>query len=149
MNNIRSYDNYNFIKTITGRALVASINLEPEEECFDIFLPKRMGAFLGGDSEISEFLRNIGGFSIERFEHGSPVLKFHSRARSTTTADVIVRTPRLPAEDSSSSVCSICMSRQKDTAFLCGHTCCGMCASRISVCFQCREQITRRIRIYQ
>ncbi|KAH7703067.1 E3 ubiquitin-protein ligase RGLG2-like protein, partial [Aphelenchoides avenae] len=31
--------------------------------------------------------------------------------------------------------CSICMDRPKDTAFACGHTCCGQCASECKKCY--------------
>ena len=44
--------------------------------------------------------------------------------------------------------CAICMDRQMDTAFNCGHQCCGDCAASIQTCHVCRAHVTNRIKLY-
>lgn len=45
--------------------------------------------------------------------------------------------------------CQICMERDKNMLFLCGHGACKECSERIEVCHICRTVIQNRIPIYQ
>lgn len=45
-------------------------------------------------------------------------------------------------------LCDICMENKKDTAFNCGHTCCGNCAITLCDCHICRAQIVQRIKFF-
>lgn len=44
--------------------------------------------------------------------------------------------------------CAICMEREKDTAFVCGHQCCAVCSFSMQTCHTCRREITHRIKLY-
>ena len=44
--------------------------------------------------------------------------------------------------------CQICMERDKNVAFLCGHGACGICSERLQICHVCREAIQNRITLY-
>ncbi|KAK8766810.1 hypothetical protein V5799_006411 [Amblyomma americanum] len=44
--------------------------------------------------------------------------------------------------------CSICMERQRNVVFLCGHGACDDCAADLDACHMCRETITKRIKLY-
>ena len=45
-------------------------------------------------------------------------------------------------------LCSICMERKRDMAFLCGHTVCGQCGDALRTCHMCRKPITKKINLY-
>ncbi|XP_037512118.1 uncharacterized protein LOC119388778 [Rhipicephalus sanguineus] len=44
--------------------------------------------------------------------------------------------------------CAICMERRRKVVFMCGHTACSSCATRIDVCHICRRPIERMIRLH-
>ena len=44
--------------------------------------------------------------------------------------------------------CQICMERNKNMVFLCGHGACKECSERLTVCHICRFSIQNRIQIY-
>lgn len=44
--------------------------------------------------------------------------------------------------------CSICMERERNVAFLCGHGCCSRCAETLKTCHMCREKIVKKINLY-
>ncbi|KAF5830088.1 hypothetical protein DUNSADRAFT_15049 [Dunaliella salina] len=44
--------------------------------------------------------------------------------------------------------CSICSSKPKEVAFLCGHRVCRNCNSNLSLCPFCKKRITHRIKLY-
>lgn len=46
------------------------------------------------------------------------------------------------------SECAICMEREKDTVFQCGHQTCSECAWKIANCHTCRAYIIQRIRLH-
>ncbi|CAF0788949.1 unnamed protein product [Didymodactylos carnosus] len=47
-----------------------------------------------------------------------------------------------------SNLCSICMERQRNVAFLCGHTACSECSQPLKTCHICRKQIMKKINLY-
>nr|XP_054917626.1 E3 ubiquitin-protein ligase MIB2-like isoform X4 [Dermacentor andersoni] len=47
-----------------------------------------------------------------------------------------------------SNTCGICMERQRNVAFLCGHTSCAICAENLSVCHMCRKPISKKITLF-
>ncbi|XP_066603887.1 E3 ubiquitin-protein ligase MIB2 isoform X2 [Prorops nasuta] len=46
------------------------------------------------------------------------------------------------------NMCSICMERRRNVAFLCGHGACEHCAAPLKTCHMCRKQITKKINLY-
>jgi len=44
--------------------------------------------------------------------------------------------------------CVICMEREKEIVFQCGHQCCSVCAPKISHCHTCRELIKQKIKLH-
>lgn len=44
--------------------------------------------------------------------------------------------------------CGICMERERNIAFLCGHGCCSRCAETLKTCHMCREKIVKKINLY-
>jgi hypothetical protein len=46
------------------------------------------------------------------------------------------------------TVCTICMERKKDTAFLCGHMVCHVCGESLRNCHMCRRVISKKIPIF-
>ncbi|XP_041378188.1 E3 ubiquitin-protein ligase MIB2-like [Gigantopelta aegis] len=48
-----------------------------------------------------------------------------------------------------SLLCAVCMERKKDTAFLCGHAVCMICADSLKVCPFDRKPIMKKIQLYQ
>ena len=44
--------------------------------------------------------------------------------------------------------CQICMERDKNMVFLCGHAACRECSERLQVCHVCRQTIQNRITMY-
>ncbi|CAG0880694.1 unnamed protein product [Cyprideis torosa] len=45
-------------------------------------------------------------------------------------------------------VCSICMERTRNVAFLCGHSACIVCANTLKICHMCRTPIQKTIQLY-
>ncbi|XP_052213892.1 E3 ubiquitin-protein ligase MIB2-like isoform X1 [Dreissena polymorpha] len=45
-------------------------------------------------------------------------------------------------------LCSICMERKRNMAFMCGHTVCSKCGEELRVCHMCRKPITKKITLY-
>ncbi|XP_052759643.1 E3 ubiquitin-protein ligase MIB2-like isoform X2 [Mya arenaria] len=45
-------------------------------------------------------------------------------------------------------MCSICMERKRNMAFLCGHTVCSECGDELRVCHMCRKPIQKKIQLY-
>ncbi|VDH99791.1 E3 ubiquitin-protein ligase mind-bomb [Mytilus galloprovincialis] len=45
-------------------------------------------------------------------------------------------------------LCSICMERKRNMAFLCGHTVCNICGDSLRTCHMCRKPITKKIPLY-
>ena len=45
-------------------------------------------------------------------------------------------------------MCSICMERPRNMAFLCGHTVCSDCGDELKVCHMCRKPIHKKIQLY-
>ncbi|XP_057330330.1 E3 ubiquitin-protein ligase MIB2-like isoform X1 [Microplitis mediator] len=46
------------------------------------------------------------------------------------------------------NMCSICMERRRNVAFLCGHGACENCAAPLKTCHMCRKTITKKINLY-
>lgn len=46
------------------------------------------------------------------------------------------------------NMCSICMERRRNVAFLCGHGACELCAAPLKTCHMCRKTITKKINLY-
>ncbi|XP_033337501.2 E3 ubiquitin-protein ligase mind bomb 2 isoform X2 [Megalopta genalis] len=46
------------------------------------------------------------------------------------------------------NMCSICMERRRNVAFLCGHGACEHCANPLKTCHMCRKVITKKINLY-
>lgn len=46
------------------------------------------------------------------------------------------------------NMCSICMERRRNVAFLCGHGACEHCAAPLKTCHMCRKIITKKINLY-
>ena len=44
--------------------------------------------------------------------------------------------------------CALCMDRDKDCTFACGHQTCMQCALQLSVCHICQQRVTVRTRTY-
>ena len=53
-------------------------------------------------------------------------------------------------EEDERGLCNICLERRKDTAFLCGHQACSVCAEELpnNLCHICRKTIERKIPLY-
>jgi len=45
-------------------------------------------------------------------------------------------------------LCSICMDRPSNVAFLCGHLACFQCAQTLNKCHICRVDIDKKIELY-
>ena len=45
-------------------------------------------------------------------------------------------------------MCSICMERRRDMAFMCGHTVCSTCGEALRICHMCRKPISKKINLY-
>jgi E3 ubiquitin-protein ligase mind-bomb len=45
-------------------------------------------------------------------------------------------------------LCSICMERKKNVAFLCGHGACSQCVETLRCCHMCRGPISQKINLY-
>ena len=45
-------------------------------------------------------------------------------------------------------LCSICMERKKNVAFLCGHGTCDECVETLQRCHMCRGSISKKINLY-
>jgi ankyrin repeat protein len=54
----------------------------------------------------------------------------------------------LEQEHASQRECAICLDREIDTALNCGHQACFSCASELANCYNCRQPITTRTRLY-
>lgn len=56
----------------------------------------------------------------------------------------------VPVEEDERNLCNICLERRKDTAFLCGHQACSLCAEELpnNLCHICRKPIERKIPLY-
>ena len=52
------------------------------------------------------------------------------------------------ARGNSFTECSICMEREKDMVFQCGHQCCSVCALKLTNCHTCRAWIVQRIKLH-
>ena len=54
------------------------------------------------------------------------------------------------SEEDERSLCNICLERRKDTAFLCGHQACSICAEELpnNLCHICRKPIERKIPLF-
>lgn len=52
------------------------------------------------------------------------------------------------AGGNSFSECAICMEREKEIVFQCGHQCCSVCAPKISQCHTCRAFIKQKIKLH-
>ncbi|WAR14989.1 MIB2-like protein [Mya arenaria] len=50
--------------------------------------------------------------------------------------------------DQENIMCSICMERKRNMAFLCGHTVCSECGDELRVCHMCRKPIQKKIQLY-
>ncbi|XP_012288301.1 E3 ubiquitin-protein ligase MIB2 [Orussus abietinus] len=46
------------------------------------------------------------------------------------------------------NMCSICMERRRNVAFLCGHGACEHCSTPLKTCHMCRKTITKKINLY-
>ncbi|XP_011307675.1 E3 ubiquitin-protein ligase MIB2 [Fopius arisanus] len=46
------------------------------------------------------------------------------------------------------NMCSICMERRRNVAFLCGHGACEHCSAPLKTCHMCRKTITKKINLY-
>lgn len=46
------------------------------------------------------------------------------------------------------NMCSICMERRRNVAFLCGHGACEHCATPLKTCHMCRKTIDKKINLY-
>ncbi|KAK0073502.1 hypothetical protein PV325_009619 [Microctonus aethiopoides] len=46
------------------------------------------------------------------------------------------------------NMCSICMERRRNVAFLCGHGACEHCSAPLKTCHMCRKSITKKINLY-
>ena len=44
--------------------------------------------------------------------------------------------------------CALCMDKDKDCTFACGHQTCMQCALQLSVCHICQQRVTVRTRTY-
>mmetsp|Transcript_18395 Transcript_18395/g.65131 ORF Transcript_18395/g.65131 Transcript_18395/m.65131 type:complete len:508 (-) Transcript_18395:77-1600(-) len=45
-------------------------------------------------------------------------------------------------------LCAVCLERNKNTAFTCGHQACGECAAVLTECHLCRAAVTARIKLF-
>ncbi|OQR91253.1 hypothetical protein THRCLA_09060, partial [Thraustotheca clavata] len=61
-------------------------------------------------------------------------------------SDVMVNLKQRIKSLEEAALCCICMERQKDTVFACGHETCMLCSTQLTNCPNCRELITTRIR---
>ena len=129
-----------------GDALIATIQSPMENDIiFQAFLPSRYLRRLSTEEEIGEFLANIAGFTIARFNGASPEMSLFEEYQ----VDEIPTPPSSPPPPPPSTVdCPICLDGPRDTVFNCGHTCCSRCAARLARCHFCRTRITNKIRIY-
>jgi hypothetical protein len=55
---------------------------------------------------------------------------------------------RKQAARNSFSECAICLEREKEIVFQCGHQCCSVCAPKISQCHTCRVSIRQKIKLH-
>ena len=111
-------------------------------EVFETFLPGRITALLATDEDMQEFLRHTGALKITGFDRGLPVLEFYARPLNPEEAVVPA------AAQQNDNLCEICLTREREVVFNCGHRSCSRCSTRIVNCFLCRERITQRIRFF-
>ena len=67
--------------------------------------------------------------------------------RMTDVTDHSPSKAREQEEEDDRALCNICLERRKDTAFLCGHQACAVCAQELpnNLCHICRKHIERKI----
>lgn len=54
----------------------------------------------------------------------------------------------LPSTTADARLCAVCLDREKNTVFGCGHLACESCAASLTICHMCRAVVTARIRVY-
>ena len=84
---------------------------------------------------------------IHYFSEGAPV----STSTLMDETDYAERIRRLESQLQARDdviLCQICMERDKNVVFFCGHSACKECSERLEHCHVCRQTIQNRIRFY-
>ena len=69
--------------------------------------------------------------------------------QSTTQQPITVTSEEgATASETRNNTCPICMDRQRDVVFICGHGTCEECSKSLRKCHICRKKIKRVIKIY-
>ncbi|XP_045161724.1 E3 ubiquitin-protein ligase MIB2-like [Mercenaria mercenaria] len=80
-------------------------------------------------------------------ENGKPI--FGQDLSASTSKDPQNSTLQRKLNEMEENIlCSICMERKRNMAFLCGHTVCSTCGDELRICHMCRKPITKKINLY-
>ena len=85
---------------------------------------------------------------INNFSEGAPVSNRTLMDETDYAERIRALESRLQAREDAIQ-CAICMERDKQILFLCGHGACRECSERLETCHICRRQIQNKIQMYQ
>ena len=85
---------------------------------------------------------------INNFSEGAPVITGTLMDETEKAERIRALESRLQAREDAIQ-CAICMERDKNMIFLCGHGACRECSERLETCHICRREIQNRIQMYQ
>ncbi|KAL7287477.1 hypothetical protein TKK_0018577 [Trichogramma kaykai] len=114
--------------------------------------------------EVNQLGRNDGGYAtrlqdsrLNEEELKKEIEKEKSKSRNSEMNDKFDRDKNLErlryletriADLEDANNCGICMEKQRNVAFLCGHGACEKCAAPLTTCHMCRQTITKKINLY-
>ena len=84
---------------------------------------------------------------IHYFSEGAPVSTSTLMDDTDYAQRIRVLESQLQAREDA-ILCQICMERDKNVVFFCGHSACKECSERLEHCHVCRQTIQNRIRFY-
>ena len=84
---------------------------------------------------------------IHYFSEGAPVSTSTLMDDTDYAERIRVLESQLQAREDA-ILCPICMERDKNVVFFCGHSACKECSERLEDCHVCRQTIQNRIRFY-
>ena len=84
---------------------------------------------------------------IHYFSEGAPVSTSTLMDDTDYAERIRVLESQLQAREDA-ILCQICMERDKNVVFFCGHSACKECSERLEHCHVCRQTIQNRIRFY-
>ena len=81
-------------------------------------------------------------------EHHLPKEEERERGSADNHTDTVSQLRAKLRELEDRCLCTICMERQSNVAFLCGHRACSECTDTLKSCHMCRGSISKKINLY-